>query len=100
MAVLSLTEGERTWPSTPGVLSRAKYVPRLREPLHQLEFVIDGRHLREVLETVDVPNPETHGFQAGLDMKSVADLAWPDDAAAALRRLAGLEEQSVDFPLG
>ncbi len=99
MAVLSLIRSVRASLASPGQLDRARYVPWLREPLHQIEFVIDGVPLRHLLETVEVPEAETSGFQDGLDLLSVADQAWPDEAAASLRRLAGVQEPSADWPL-
>ncbi len=99
MAVLSLITSARTAPVSRGQLRRARYVPWLRETLAQLEFVIDGVPLRQVLETVEVPEPETCGFPDGPDMLSVADRAWPDEAAASLRRLAGMQEPDPDWPL-
>jgi hypothetical protein len=79
---------------------RAKYLTWLREPLQQLEFVVGGRSLRELLQELEVPEPETYGFPDDFGLLSVADLAWPRCAASALRQLAGVEARDdAELPL-
>ena len=79
---------------------RTKYLRRLSEPQKQLEFVVNGTSLQRLLQRLEVPEPETYGFPEPFDLVSVADLAWPGEAAADLRRLAGdLPRDDEHWPL-
>jgi len=73
---------------------RARYDRRLTEPLTQLDFVVnDGSVLQRVL---DLPLPEGYGFSTA-QFVSVADLAWPEHAAACLRQLAGSSRRDPEW---
>ncbi len=98
MSDLVLVERDRDAPASPGQEDRARYVAWLRQPLKQLEFTVDGVFLSELLRTLDVPRPDEYGLDP-FDMLSVADLAWPAEAASSLRQLAGTEPRSADWPL-
>lgn len=79
---------------------KAKKIPRLREPQPQLEFVIDGTSLQQLLQNLSVPEPEIYGFPEPFDLISVVDLAWPGHAASDLRRLVGdLPRDDAMWPL-
>lgn len=79
---------------------RARYNPRLRQPQPQLEFVIDGAALQQLLQDLEVPEPETYGIGNPFPYVSVADLTRPGYAAADLRRLAGdLPPDEESWPL-
>jgi len=73
------------------VEERAEYLPWLRGPQRQLEFVIDGVPLRQRLLAVPAPGTETSWLGEPFEETSVADLSWPAQAAADLRRLAGTQ---------
>lgn len=90
LSTLALRRVPRESPSGPGLDARARYTPWLREPLDQLDFVINDRPLRDLLLEVPVTPQMVHGV-AGADFLSVVDCAWPDDAASSLRQLAGTE---------
>ena len=96
--VLTLVERDRDAPASPGQRDRARYVTWLQQPLRQLDFCIDGVLLSERLRTLDVPRPETFGLDP-FDLLSVADLAWPAEAACSLRQLVGVQPRSEDWPL-
>jgi len=89
-AVLELVEVPRV-PPAPGVDERAEYLPWLRGPQRQLEFVVDGVPLHERLTAVPAPDDDTSWLGEPFDMTSVADLSWPAYAADDLRRLAGTQ---------
>lgn len=95
---LALVEAERRAPSGPGFERRVRYVPRLREPQQQLEFVVAGVPLSEQLRTFPVPRPELFGLDP-FDLLSVADVAWPEAALEGLEQLAGARERSEEWPL-
>lgn len=89
-SVLELLEVPRV-PARPGVEDRARYLPWLRGPQRQLEFVINGNQLRDLLIAVQDPDPNIDGFTEPFDFTSVADLSWPAQTTADLRRLAGTQ---------
>ncbi|WP_299040273.1 hypothetical protein [uncultured Pseudokineococcus sp.] len=97
-ATLELAEVPRG-PGSPAVEDRAHYLPWLRGPRHQFEFVVDGTHLRDLLSAVDVPD-DTDGLGDPFDLVSVADPTWPAPAATGLRRLACVQARvDADWPL-
>lgn len=71
----------------------ARFVARLRQPQQQLqlelEFVIDGTSLQQLLRDLPVPEPETYGFAEPFELVSVANLACPDTSVDNLWRLIG-----------
>ena len=91
---LEPVEVGRARPGSRVLEGRAKYASWLTQPLWQLHFVIDGVSVRERLLSLELPEP--YGF-GDFDMVSVADAAWPDEAALALRRLMGQEDQSENW---
>lgn len=98
-AVLELVEVPRV-PPAPGVDERAEYLPWLRGPQRQLEFVIDGLPLHERLLAVPAPDADTSWLDDQWGMPSVVDLSWPSYAAADLRRLAGTQARDEEsWPL-
>lgn len=98
MNTFDLIEVDRSAPLSPGGSNRARWLERVREPVKQIDFVVDGALLSERLRTLDVPEPEIFGLDP-FDMSPVADLAWPETSASALRQLAGTEPRSEDWPL-
>jgi hypothetical protein len=70
---------------------RAEYLPWLRGPQRQLEFVIDGLPLHRRLLAVRAPDDDTSWLGEPFDLTSVADLSWPAQTADDLRRLAGTQ---------
>lgn len=95
-AVLELVEVDRVLPG-PGVDDRAEYLPWLRGPQRQLEFVVDGVPLHQRLLAVPAPDTETSWLAEPFEEASVADLSWPAQAAADLRRLAGTEDRDDEW---
>lgn len=87
LSELTLVTAPRTAPPTPGQIERAKRIPRLRQQLAQLEFVIDGRRLSDLLAASLYDGPESVDAFAG-NFLSVGDLAWPRQAERGLRQLA------------
>ncbi len=98
MDELALIRRDRGAAASPGQEARARYVGWLREPVEQLDFAVDGVLLSERLRTLEVPQPDVFGLDP-FDLLSVVDLAWPREAASALRQLAGVEARSADWPL-
>lgn len=83
---LELVESGRPRPGSPGLTARARYDERLAEPLGQLHFEVDGVSVLQRVLALDLPMP--YGF-AAFEFVSVADLAWPAEAASSLRQPAG-----------
>lgn len=98
VSTLDLVPVPRSVPMTPGQANRARDVHRLREPLEQLDFEVDGSLLSEQLRYLEVPDPDVIGLQS-FDFLSVGDLAWPEEAVSSLRQLAGVEPRSPYWPL-
>jgi hypothetical protein len=76
-SALALVEMERPAGSAAAFERKARYIPRLRQPQPQLEFVIDGTSLQRLLQELEVPEPETYGFPNPFALISVVDFAWP-----------------------
>ncbi|NAZ80916.1 hypothetical protein GTR02_03690 [Kineococcus sp. R8] len=91
---LDLVEIERSRPGSPSLQTRARFIPRLEEPLTQLDFVIDGASVLQQVLSVDLPLP--YGLN-GSQFVSVADLAWPEPSALSLRQLLGAVERDSDW---
>lgn len=98
-AVLGLLEVPRV-PAGPGVGDRARYLPWLDGPQRQLEFVLDGTQLRDLIVAVQDPDPDVEGFTEPFDFASIGDLSWPAQTASDLRRLAGVQARDDrEWPL-
>ncbi len=90
---LGLVEAARPRPGSSGLEDRARYAPWLAGSLWQLHFVVDGRSLPERVHGRVIP-----ALYAGcFDTVSVADSAWPQQAARGLRQLTGEVERDPEW---
>ncbi|WP_380161256.1 hypothetical protein [Kineococcus sp. R86509] len=96
LARLDLIEVERPRPGSRGLQKRARFIPRLQEPLTQLDFIVDGTSVLQRVLSVDLPLP--YGLN-GSQFVSVADLAWPEPSALSLQQLLGALERGADWDL-